>query len=1356
MDTQLNSNEDRQAVDVIRGFEYQFWQTVLAWVNLTPTETLYVECAEDLDIVDALDANAIQVKHQAESITLRSKCIRKAITNYWTLRNENEGRTVKFTLLTTAEIGIERGSPFGKGVAGLKVWNQCRRDLSQLKVLKAFLIDERILDSDLIQAFQQETDDYFLNNLILPIIWRTATPSMPAVKEAVKEKLILHGHQLGVPPIKCAAVSTHLLRAVMEASSNKSHRRLTLSDYYEEFGRQTFEQIPSGATATVFREMQSLMNKMQHQSGAESAIALSELIESNIPPLPPNTYKRSQTISAIKGHLQESYVQVIQGSAGSGKTTLAKQIAHEFQIPVLWVNLRGKSGEQVDATLRQLIDKVRSEQYVVILDDIDLNSAHTPIFEARLAAVTSIVREQNGYVLLTTQQDFPASMARMLALQNISSLVSPFDLNDIEQLSLQMGCPPAQVHSIGVLCEIYTHGHPQLVQAALWKLSADNWQSGEKLADLTAAVAKEKTDARVKLMAQCSPEQLELVFRLSAFPFRFRREQAIQLGGSRIGENLSPIPYPGAIFDSLVGPWLENLGGEYYRVSPLLQDAGARIWGLEILRLVKITVARAILASQRQTQFEAESLLSLSMEIGDPDLMGMVVFSLSGKHEHWEYIARYFSWVAYVGTGKMATPFNQSPTTVTLFRNFQYRIAAEVEPSLGNAIAEKWMAEIDSFPESNEKSCARYVFLLNICLYYQINWPVRFAMVQFAALCDLSGNSPLQREDGTKGFEDEEQYLPLLFTFNLMRCKKASDLADLLDSCDGFTEKTRSIAINSFRPPLSSITLGVNEVWLQESKRDKPNWSQCIEVFEKALSYGQKWKCDCLIEVAARALAIVHEEYLNDPLAALKDIENAEKALGGPSVLLQLERATTLFHHERLEEAIDTWTEALPRYEMVNDAWDYSIIHEHSKAAIAASRMGRNLEAVCFLEHGLLRADAFCQGAFAIGFLGDAALAAWNAKEFEKSISLFAEAIRRISDVRDLRADLGYFRVHKCVGYILMHCARQVGAYPPGDGFEPKVGLCTSPDRDDAYFDLPQTPIEYMWLALNLCAIYRGVNHGRVEAMLETLLSSQLPVVRWHACDASLKRRLLTRTLRELPCEMSRWNAEFRLSKQHVEAGLSPHDAEESAGAKPSGDVLSSTQGTDIFAIAATILIAHSEFGEETLKDWRENASRHSVPSPYIEAIDILSELHFEQTENLLKILYSVQQARIRRIMSAALLCGRDGLTAEEIFYVHFAHFMLFVENFWPLEVESAFTSIVVRQWKQAIMFKAALKSPRLTVPAIEDALASQHAGYKKIALILLAAEMSVSIKLPTSERQKLQDFAAGNRKAIRDFRIDR
>jgi len=56
----LPADSRRQANAMLAACDYQIWQTVGAWLDLCGEDVLFVEGAEDFDIVGAGDGEAVQ------------------------------------------------------------------------------------------------------------------------------------------------------------------------------------------------------------------------------------------------------------------------------------------------------------------------------------------------------------------------------------------------------------------------------------------------------------------------------------------------------------------------------------------------------------------------------------------------------------------------------------------------------------------------------------------------------------------------------------------------------------------------------------------------------------------------------------------------------------------------------------------------------------------------------------------------------------------------------------------------------------------------------------------------------------------------------------------------------------------------------------------------------------------------------------------------------------------------------------------------------------------------------------------------------------------------------------------------
>jgi hypothetical protein len=136
----LSGDPKRQADALFRGCEYQVWQTANAWLRLGPDELLFVEGAEDFDVVGPNEGVAIQVKNAERPVSLRSSDVQDAIRHYWQLRTVHHGTKIFLRFLTRGTIAQEQGAPFGGNVAGLGLWMRQTITDEECRKLADFLV----------------------------------------------------------------------------------------------------------------------------------------------------------------------------------------------------------------------------------------------------------------------------------------------------------------------------------------------------------------------------------------------------------------------------------------------------------------------------------------------------------------------------------------------------------------------------------------------------------------------------------------------------------------------------------------------------------------------------------------------------------------------------------------------------------------------------------------------------------------------------------------------------------------------------------------------------------------------------------------------------------------------------------------------------------------------------------------------------------------------------------------------------------------------------------------------------------------------------------------------------------------
>ncbi len=231
----LKANAKRQAHAQLRGYLYQIWHSVNAWLDLAEDEVLYLEGAEDFDRVSDDDATATQVKHTQHNITLRCQDVNDAINHYWELRTNNPDRRVKFRFLTTSKIVKEQGNSLGTDKPGLEVWSRCSGDETAIVKISEFLQTEGKISEEVNDFLKTAEPQEIYAQLIEPIAWETDSKPAGFVEQSIREKLIHHGDRHGISPSNAEKVVDYLLKEALTVATHKENRRLTRIRFLEIF-----------------------------------------------------------------------------------------------------------------------------------------------------------------------------------------------------------------------------------------------------------------------------------------------------------------------------------------------------------------------------------------------------------------------------------------------------------------------------------------------------------------------------------------------------------------------------------------------------------------------------------------------------------------------------------------------------------------------------------------------------------------------------------------------------------------------------------------------------------------------------------------------------------------------------------------------------------------------------------------------------------------------------------------------------------------------------------------------------------------------------------------------------------------
>jgi hypothetical protein len=189
----------RQAVAALRGYAFQLYGSVLAWLELKEGEYLFLEVAEDYAVVAQEALKAVQAKETraSGSVTLNTAGVREAIDSFVDLTYRNPTRTVSLRYLTTSPVGLEKEAADRiEGMSGLDYWASVARG-ADVPPLRARLL--RLELKQQTRAYIEGLDNEELRDkLIRRITWDCRQGGLEDLEGEIEAKLL----RLALPGIR--------------------------------------------------------------------------------------------------------------------------------------------------------------------------------------------------------------------------------------------------------------------------------------------------------------------------------------------------------------------------------------------------------------------------------------------------------------------------------------------------------------------------------------------------------------------------------------------------------------------------------------------------------------------------------------------------------------------------------------------------------------------------------------------------------------------------------------------------------------------------------------------------------------------------------------------------------------------------------------------------------------------------------------------------------------------------------------------------------------------------------------------------------------------------------------------------
>ena len=1349
----LKANPKRQGVYSLRGYLYQIWHSVNAWLDLSGNEILYLEGAEDFDKLSESNATVVQVKATRRRITLRSQEVIEAVNNYWEIRDKNPDKKVKFRFLTRSKIGKEKGDPFGKTLPGLHLWNRCSQESDTVCKIVEFLQGSKGISPDIKDFLRQENPVRVFQCLIEPVTWETESKSATFVEESIRGKLILHGDRYNILPDISGNVATHILQKTLEVTTQPNNRKLTRVDFLEIFEEKTTQRVPINSLQYLSHAPpKNFLGSVSTGEPSEIIIHSGIPIQIDVPPTYPDVASRENLVKTILTQLRLRGSAVVWGGRGMGKTTLAKLSASSDRESWVWLNLTNKVSSQTCEILTNLGNSFTgvSKRKDIILDDLDLQPAALKQYEDALGVLIYRVLESKKRILLTSQNKPPNNLMRRLSLATEVGIKVPgFTELEIAEFATQLGCPSKITENTAKLVWIHTSGHPRLVHARLIRLRETGWNQdfGGAILQTPSEVVEEREEAR-QLLLDLPDHQRELLYRLSLMFTRFRREVAIA-----VGEIPESIPYPGDILSQVVGPWIDPVDDTYFAVSPLLSNAATMVWSTSKVNRIESEIADSFLRQKTLRTVEAQAAFIHSMKGNNKlGLISVINALIAVPIENWEPLSKEFAWMTYIHTNPPKELFPGEGLPNHLFRLVQYRIAVNVDPEYAPKIMAIWDKETRSYESDKEYNQARTTLGVHALLYVKVLLPVKQMVTYIEEIIEISNRSNEVQEffrdikiQPDAHIDGHPNPYSLLFTFILQRRPFfPTYLKDLIESLDALSEQARSLILGNFEKESIHCQLFTDNIWLAEENEDKPNWSACIEIYDELIQKSINWRFPQIAFAAARSKAIIYDEHLGDSEAAHSIFQEITSQLG-PSHIIEEAQGFVYLRQAQYHKAFQIYNLLLSSWDSSGQLDDLRFIEIFRRGAISAAHSGNwPVAAHFFFEAGNL-AQRFGEIERSIGFFADSSFATFKAGKIKDSLVLFQSSLENFCNLPQNEADLGYFTLKRLFGYMVTWLAKH-----GQKGFsltEPLPGLCSNPETADEILTFPNPPIQYVWV--HLAEMEYRFNLGsttfeKVRNFDETLF---FPYLYFSIARLEILQTYKIANFEKLPWSIQEFGRAFLSNQKQRESGKGIEERGSFSVSKEElTDFASVPNLTDMLVAALLVQISHEDDLDHVLAIWCTQSQKLAIKKNLVVLLDLIEEILSDNESNPSTVMLSPDPKYEHRLIAALKIVRGNDSSPENLFLAHFFLTNLFLakEETWQWEdhLIPRLAILFSKQWMEKTKFNALYKAPMITIPQIQQACKSIKSGKKKIGEILHAVYQGVSVRLSQSDLQRIRSWA--------------
>jgi hypothetical protein len=969
----------RQAVASLGGYVHQIVRTVGEWIRLPHDGKLLIEVAEDYATLARGVLTMAQVKAiTGPSTTLRSGGARKAISSLLQFQEANPDLHVRLVYLTTADAGRENGANLPQKLGGIHYWRQVARG-ADVEPLRKLLIDTQV-DPKVTEFVKHATPDELRLRLIDPIQWEVgADPSKAAIRGLEAKLRALAADRTGFTEDGERALPFLIYRALLASVANE--RILTRDDFEQEWSRATTMSVSYG----FIRQASAAM-----AAGSVSTLGIKG------PPAPAlltRLARRAPLVDDLTAVLSSAGVLWLHGSSGLGKSQLARLLAARSNRQWRFVALKDCSDAEAQGRVRDAIGGVLADDFGgLVLDDLPV-PAKEGLRHWIAAAAREVAATKGGAIIVTTDREPLPQIRAALEPLGITVRAAPY-LQQADVTDIVNAAGGDSTHWAAAIYLTCGSGHPLLVDARTAGLASRGWPAEDRLSGLGIGagpeeVADVRKEVTLRLLGELSSDAHQLLLRLSVLLGPFDRSMMDAAAAAQ-----PPVPRAGALFELLVGPWIEMKSEDRYSLSPLVLQAGATGLSEEERKAVQTAAIDDLLAHR---PFPGDLLAALIIHAAVlrhlPACMFIAKAVLEAKDR--AAIALHCLPLLFLKSPDNVRILPEHPGVSIMLRAAQVAVAANApHSSMIDSVLVAAMRETDTLPDILQ-AANRYTILITVLGSEHLDARPNLWMPLLVVYREMmrTGAVPVELTDTMiepdLGGLNTEQFF---FVIRTRKIDSVEDLVEMFEQLNGIEAEWRHELLQGSTKLLGGPPMFVQTAWSNAALAKQLDARKAADHYRGLADMAIAWgESDIAIE-CLRSRAVMFDEYLGDSDAALRVLDEADARYPGNARLAR-SRATVLAtagrHQEELA-VLSTLTETYSLDEPLERVMTLRV------AAISAFRVGDYREAgrLFRLAHDTMGdGTTTLHGGVRPGLLCDAAVADVLGGDFRSALGSFRDAL---------------------------------------------------------------------------------------------------------------------------------------------------------------------------------------------------------------------------------------------------------------------------------------------------------------------------------------------------------------------------